>query len=83
MGVMAKYVEVMGMWRVTMTPTIINAARSVMFLVSGAEKAEMVCKVLEGPYQPVVLPSQTIKPVIGELRWLMDSPAAARLWKAA
>jgi hypothetical protein len=43
----------------------------------------MVCKVLEGPYQPVVLPSQIIKPVNGELRWLMDSPAAARLRKAA
>jgi 6-phosphogluconolactonase len=81
--VMAQYVEVMGMWRVTMTPAIINAARNVVFLVSGAEKAEMVCKVLEGPYQPVVLPSQIIKPVNGELRWLMDSPAAARLQKAA
>jgi 6-phosphogluconolactonase len=81
--VMAQYVEVMGMWRVTMTPTIINAARSVVFLVSGADKAEMVCKVLEGPYQPVVLPSQTIEPVTGELRWLMDSPAAAQLRIAA
>lgn len=80
---MGQYVEVMGMWRVTMTPTIINATRNVGFLVSGAENAEMVCKVLEGPYQPVVLLLQTIKPVNGELRWLMDSPAAVRLRKAA
>jgi 6-phosphogluconolactonase len=77
--VMALYVEVVGMWRVTMTPVIINAARQVAFLVSGAEKAEMLQRVLEGPYQPVVLPSQIIKPVPGELHWLLDPPAAAKL----
>ena len=77
--VMALYVEVVGMWRVTMTPVIINAARQVAFLVSGAQKAEMLQRVLEGPYQPVVLPSQIIKPVSGELHWLLDQPAAARL----
>jgi 6-phosphogluconolactonase len=77
--VMAQYVEVAGIWRVTMTPVIINAARQVAFLVSGAQKAEMLHRVLEGPYQPVVLPSQVIKPTSGELHWLLDAPAAARL----
>jgi 6-phosphogluconolactonase len=77
--VMAQYVEVVDMWRVTMTPVIINAARQVAFLVSGAKKAEMLQRVLEGPYQPVVLPSQIIKPVSGELHWLLDQPAAAKL----
>ena len=77
--VMALYVEVVGMWRVTLTPVVINAARQVAFLVSGAPKAEMLHRVLEGPYQPVVLPSQIIKPAPGELRWLVDSPTAAGL----
>lgn len=77
--VMALYVEVAGMWRVTMTPVIINAARQVVFLVSGTEKAEMLQRVLEGPYQPAVLPSQIIKPVSGGLHWLLDAPAATRL----
>jgi 6-phosphogluconolactonase len=77
--VMAQYVEVVGMWRVTMTPVIINAARQVAFLVSGAQKADMLHRVLEGPYQPVVLPSQVIKPTSGELHWLLDAPAAAKL----
>mgnify|MGYP001814381999 CR=1 FL=1 len=77
--VMAQYVEVVGMWRVTLTPVVINAARQVAFLVSGANKAEMLHRVLEGPYQPVVLPSQIIKPTRGELRWLLDAPAAAQL----
>jgi 6-phosphogluconolactonase len=77
--VMPLYVEVVGMWRVTMTPVVINAARRVAFLVSGAQKAEMLQRVLEGPYQPVVLPSQIIKPTPGELHWLVDAPAAAQL----
>jgi 6-phosphogluconolactonase len=75
----ALYVEVVGMWRVTMTPVVINAARQVAFLVSGANKADMLQRVLEGPYQPVVLPSQIIKPGSGELHWLVDEPAAAKL----
>jgi 6-phosphogluconolactonase len=77
--VMAQYVEVVGMWRVTLTPVIINAARQVAFLVSGTNKAEVLQQVLEGPYQPVVLPSQSINPTRGELRWLVDAPAAGKL----
>jgi 6-phosphogluconolactonase len=77
--VMPLYVEVVGMWRVTMTPVVINASRQVAFLVSGAKKADVLQRVLEGPYQPVVLPSQIIKPASGELHWLLDEPAAAKL----
>jgi 6-phosphogluconolactonase len=77
--VMAQYIKVVGMWRVTLTPVIINSARQVAFLVSGAKKADMLQRVLEGPYQPVALPSQVIKPAHGDLRWLVDAPAAARL----
>ena len=76
---MAQYVEVVGRWRLTLTPVVINAARQVAFLVSGADKAEVLHQVLEGPYQPVVLPAQIIRPHPGELRWLLDAPAAARL----
>ncbi len=77
--VVASYVEVAGMWRITMTPVVINAARQVVFLLSGAGKAEIVRSVLEGPLEPVVLPAQAVRPVSGELRWLLDRPAAARL----
>jgi 6-phosphogluconolactonase len=81
--VMALYVEVAGLWRVTLTPVIINAARKAAFLVSGAQKAGMLHRVLEGPWQPVVLPSQIVKPTSGELHWLVDAPAAARLRREA
>ena len=77
--VAAKYVDEVGMWRVTLTPIAINPARHIAFLVSGADKAEMVARIVEGPYKPVELPSQINKPTNGELRWLLDAPAAAQL----
>jgi 6-phosphogluconolactonase len=66
-------------WRVTLTPPVINAAREIVFLVSGPEKAEILARILEGPFQPEALPAQTVSPRDGELRWLIDASAAARL----
>ena len=77
--VMAQYVEIVGMWRLTLTPVVINAARQVAFLIAGANKAGVLQQVLEGPYQPVVLPAQSIRPDSGELHWLLDAAAAAKL----
>ena len=77
--VVAQYVEVMTTWRVTFTAPLINAARQVAFLAEGAGKAQMLCNVLEGPYQPDVWPAQLIQPVSGELHWLVDAAAAAKV----
>lgn len=77
--VMAHFREAAGRRRLTLTPVVINAARQVAFLVSGAQKADVVERVLEGPYQPLVLPAQVIRPHGGELHWLLDAPAASRL----
>ncbi len=77
--VLAAYVEVAGMWRITMTPVVINGARQVVFLVSGGKKAEILRRVLKGPFEPVVLPSQAVRPASGELRFLLDRQAAAKL----
>ena len=78
-GVVAQYVEVMAAWRVTFTAPLINAARHVAFLAEGPGKAQMLWNVLEGPFQSDVWPSQLIQPVSGELHWLVDAAAAARV----
>jgi 6-phosphogluconolactonase len=67
------------MWRLTLTPPAINAARKVAFLVSGAGKADVLARVLEGPYDPTVLPSQIIRPKDSRALWLIDAAAASRL----
>ena len=77
--VMAQYVEVVSMWRITLTPVVSNAAKNVLFIVSGAEKAERLRDVLEGPFQPEVLPAQIVRPASGRLLWFVDRTAAGRL----
>jgi len=76
--VLAEYVEVATTWRLTLTPLVINAARKVVFLVEGDSKTEIVARVLEGPLDPIVLPSQTIASTPDPL-WLLDDAAASAL----
>jgi 6-phosphogluconolactonase len=80
--VMAQFMETLSMWRITLTPPVINAAKDVIFLVSGAEKARRLRDVLEGPLQPEILPAQMIKPAQGRPLWLVDEAAAGRLKRA-
>jgi 6-phosphogluconolactonase len=68
-----------GLWRVTLTPVVLNAARGVVFIVSGAGKAGALREVLEGPLAPDRLPAQAVRPARGHLTWLVDSAAAAAL----
>ncbi len=70
------------MWRVTLLPRVLGAADAVWFLVAGANKAERVVDVLEGPARPDVLPAQRIRPS-GSLHWLLDRAAGARLLERA
>jgi 6-phosphogluconolactonase len=82
--VVSQYVPAIAAKRVTMTPRILNAARHVLFLVAGAEKAEALTLVLEGVRDPQRLPAQMIEPASGVLMWFVDRAAAARLdgWRA-
>ncbi|MGE5130980.1 MAG: 6-phosphogluconolactonase [Sphingomonadaceae bacterium] len=77
--VVAQYVEGLGAWRLTLTPALLNAARHVTFLVSGAGKARTLQRVLDGPRIPQELPAQIIQPAHGELRWMVDAAAAGYL----
>ena len=63
-------------WRITMTAPFINQAREVFVLTAGADKAERLREVLEGPQDPQRLPIQLIKPTRGKLVWIMDTRAA-------
>ncbi|HEY3342413.1 MAG TPA: 6-phosphogluconolactonase, partial [Anaerolineae bacterium] len=77
--VAAHYVPKVKMWRITFTPRLLNAAQHVIFLVSGTGKAAILERVLQGPYQPDVLPAQIVAPQPGDLSWMIDAAAAAGL----
>jgi len=72
-------VEKLGVWRITLTPVAINAAATVVFLVSGESKAATLHAVLKGPLQPDKYPAQLVHPANGDLIWMVDAAAAARL----
>lgn len=75
-------VEVPGMAplvpRVTMTLRVFNAAREVLFLVAGADKAEAVRRAFAGPPDPGV-PSSLVRPTHGGLTVLVDENATSEL----
>jgi 6-phosphogluconolactonase len=65
--------------RVTLTPVIFNEARVIVFMVTGAKKANTLAEVLSDRYNPDLYPAQRIKPKNGRLIWLVDEAAAGRL----
>jgi 6-phosphogluconolactonase len=75
----AVFVAEPDLYRVTLTAPFINQAAMVAFLVSGKEKALAIRDVIYGRRDPGRLPAQLIAPPDGELLWLVDRDAAARL----
>ena len=65
--------------RLTFTLPVLNHAAHVLFLVAGEDKAETLARVLTGPRNPEVLPSQSVLPTEGTVTWLVDREAASRL----
>ena len=66
-------------FRLTLTLPVLNAAAHVIFLVAGADKAETLRQVLEGPEGH--FPAQLIQPAHGRLSWFLDESAASLLKK--
>jgi len=65
----------LGTRRVTLTIPEINAARSVLFIVTGPTKAPAVAHLRTGMSG---LPAERIRPVGGTVEWLLDAAAAGQ-----
>lgn len=61
--------------RLTLTPPVIESAREVLVLVSGAAKAEALARALEGPFERVVVPARIAR----SRGWIVDRDAARLL----
>jgi 6-phosphogluconolactonase len=77
--VVSNWVAKFQSFRITLTAPVLNNADTVIFLVSGEEKAEPLRVVLEGQKQTDRFPSQLIEPTHGKLLWLVDRAAARKL----
>jgi len=75
--VVANWVDKFQAYRITLTLPVLNHAACVMFLVSGADKSNIVHEVLEN--ENAKLPSQKVRPENGRLLWLLDRAAASGL----
>ena len=64
--------------RITLTLPVINAARAVIFLVAGEDKAEALREILEGDADPRVYPANLVQPPGGP-KWMVDQSAASLL----
>ena len=65
--------------RITMTYPLLNAARLVMFVVAGPEKAATVRAVLKPDPDTPELPARLVRPQDGEVVWVLDGEAGGQL----
>jgi 6-phosphogluconolactonase len=77
--VAVNYVPQFDRYRLTLTLPILNRSAAVAFVIAGKAKAAALRAVLSGPQDPERYPSQLIRPAQGELLWLVDCQAAAKL----
>ncbi|MER3376690.1 MAG: 6-phosphogluconolactonase [Allomuricauda sp.] len=68
-----------GQKRVSINGKVINAAKEVAFLVTGASKAEKVKAVIEKTKGSEAYPASLVDPKSGNLVWFLDEEAAAEL----
>ena len=73
------WVEGKGEWRLTATLPLAHRMRHIIFLVSGATKAEALARVLEPPPDQAPLPARLVMEGGSDVVWLVDRPAASKL----
>ena len=76
--VAANHVAKLQSWRITFTYPLLRLARRIVFLVSGAGKAQVLAGIMAGTSN---LPAALVHPVNGDVYWLMDQDAGAMLEK--
>ncbi len=65
--------------RVTLTYPVLNAARAVVLLVGGEDKAEAVARAFDDAVPTADCPVRGVRPQNGSLTWHLDAAAASKL----
>ncbi len=77
--VIANYVPQKQTWRMSFTYECIHMAKQICIYVMGAKKADMIVKVLMGPYDPDHFPVQRIGTPSHKALWILDQEASKTL----
>jgi 6-phosphogluconolactonase len=72
----AVFVEKLNMWRVTLLPGVLLAAKHTVFLLAGEDKAEAVRAVFHEEYDPMKYPAQIASHHGRGVSWFLDEAAA-------
>ncbi|GAB4316033.1 MAG: hypothetical protein Kow0074_03890 [Candidatus Zixiibacteriota bacterium] len=72
------YVAEQNQPRVTLTPRVLNAARHIVFLVTGEKKADMVAATLYPAWENRH-PAARLEPCAGSVEWFLDKAAAEHI----
>jgi 6-phosphogluconolactonase len=73
------YSERESIYRLTLTPPILNRSANIVFLVSQGEKAKILKDILEGTSSMHQIPASAIRSESGRTMWFTDRQAAALL----
>lgn len=65
--------------RLTLTIPVLNAARFVLFMATGADKAQALYEVLKGTASPDQYPAKYVRPGPERLAWFVDEAAGGTL----
>lgn len=68
-----------GQKRITLTGNVINSAKEICFLVTGAGKTEKIDEILHKTGDWKTYPASYIQPISGTLTWFMDDAAVAKI----
>jgi len=68
--------------RITLTPPVLLAARKLVVLISGREKAQTLKEVFTGEPEAAKYPIRVLWPALDRITWLVDREAAAEIGEA-
>jgi len=70
---------VSGQTRITLTGSVLNASRNILFLVTGSGKSKVVYEILHHKGDWKEYPASYIKPINGQIIWVLDREAASMI----
>jgi 6-phosphogluconolactonase len=74
--VSATWVEKAGQWRITLLPSVLLAARCVVALAAGGNKANAFRRIFDDATPLREAPARLLRETTGELHWFLDQAAA-------